>query len=116
MAPIQAAAILLESLNGMLDAGTRHQAAFDAHTPMAILVLLLAVGILSALLAGDDMGSQGTFNRLHVVVFAGVVSLTIWVIDDLEMPRYGLIRVDNFDKTMLDVRADFQWPDAKPAP
>ena len=77
MAPIQAAAILLESLNGMLDAGTRHQAAFDAHTPTAILVLLLAVGILSALLAGDDMGSQGTFNRLHVVVFAGVVSLTL---------------------------------------
>ena len=105
MAPIQAAAILLESLNGMLDAGTRHQAAFDAHTPMAILVLLLAVGILSVLLAGDDMGSQGTFNRLHVVVFA-VVALTIWVIYDLEMPRYGLIRVDNFDKTMLDVRAD----------
>jgi hypothetical protein len=106
LAPIQAAAILLESLNGMLDAGTPHQAAFDAHTPTAILVLLLAVGILSALLAGDDMGSQGTFNRLHVVVFAGVVSLTIWVIYDLEMPRYGLIRVDNFDKTMLDVRAD----------
>jgi hypothetical protein len=105
LAPIQAAAILLESLNGMLDAGTRHQAAFDAHTPMAILVLLLAVGILSVLLAGDDMGSQGTFNRLHVVVFA-VVALTIWVIYDLEMPRYGLIRVDNFDKTMLDVRAD----------
>jgi len=105
LAPIQAAAILLESLNGMLDAGTRHQAAFDAHTPMAILVLLLAVGILSALLAGDDMGSQGTFNRLHVVVFA-VVALTIWVIDDLEMPCYRLIRVDNFDKTMLDVRAD----------
>jgi hypothetical protein len=73
---------------------------------MAILVLLLAVGILSVLLAGDDMGSQGTFNRLHVVVFAGVVSLTLWVIYDLEMPRYGLIRVDNFDKTMLDVRAD----------
>jgi hypothetical protein len=112
----QAAAILLESLNGMFDAGTRHQAAFDAHTPTAILVLLLAVGILSALLAGHDMGCQGTFNPLHVVVFAGVVSLTIWVIYDLEMPRYGLIRVDNFDKTMLDVRADFQWPDAKPAP
>jgi len=112
----QAAAILLESLNGMFDAGTRHQASFDAHTPTAILVLLLAVGILSALLAGHDMGCQGTFNRLHVVVFAGVVSLTIWVIYDLEMPRYGLIRVDNFDKTMLDVRADFQWPAATPAP
>jgi hypothetical protein len=88
----------------------------DAHTPTAILVLLLAVGILSALLAGHDMGCQGTFDRLHVGVFAGVVSLTIWVIYDLEMPRYGLIRIDNFDKTMLDVRADFQWPGATSAP
>lgn len=112
----QAAAILLESLNGMFDAATRHQAAVDAHTPTAILVLLLAVSLLSALLAGHDMGCQGTFDRLHVGVFAGVVSLTIWVIYDLEMPRYGLIRVDNFDKTMLDVRADFQRPGAPSAP
>jgi len=41
-------------------------------------------------------------------VFAGVVSLTIWVIYDLEMPRYGLIRVDNYDQTLRDLRATFQ--------
>jgi len=103
----QAAAILLESLNAMFDAGTRHQAFFNAHTPAAILVLLLAVAIFAALLAGHDMGGRGTFNWLHTVVFAGVVSLTIWVIYDLEMPRYGLIRVDNFDATVRAVRADF---------
>jgi hypothetical protein len=31
------------------------------------------------------------------------------------MPRYGLIRVDNFDQTIRDVRADFDWS-PKPAP
>jgi hypothetical protein len=106
----QAAAILLESLNEMFDAGTRHQAAFNAHTPAAILCLLLVVACCSALLAGHDMGCQGAFRWLHAVVFAGVVSVTIWVIYDLEMPRYGLIRVDEFDRTMLDVRADFDGP------
>jgi hypothetical protein len=38
------------------------------------------------------------------VVFAAVVSLTIWVIYDLEMPRYGLIRIDNYDQTLIDLR------------
>jgi len=106
----QAAAILLESLNEMFDASTRHQAFFNAHTPAAILILLLTVAVFAAGLAGHDMSGRGSFNWLHAVVFAGVVSLTIWVIYDLEMPRYGLIRVDNFDETLRDVRADFDRP------
>ena len=104
------AAILLESLNAMFDAATRHQAAFNAHTPTAILVLLVLVAAFSAALAGHDMGGWATFNWLHAIVFAGVVSVTIWVIYDLEMPRYGLIRVDDYDKTISDLRAEFDRP------
>jgi len=106
----QSAAILLASLNEMFDAAARHQAAYDAHTPTLILVLVLVVGAFSGLLAGHDMGGRGPFNWLHAIAFAIVVSLTIWVIYDLEMPRYGLIRVDNFDATMRAVRADFDRP------
>ena len=51
---------------------------------------------------------QGGFNWLHIVVFAAVVSLTIWVIYDLEMPRYELIRIDNYDQTLLDLRDNFR--------
>jgi hypothetical protein len=106
----QGHAILIESLNGMFDAGTRHQAFTNAHTPTAILALLVIVAACSAALAGHDMGGRRTFDWLHVVVFAGVVAITIWVIYDLEMPRYGLIRVDTFDQTIRDVRADFDRP------
>jgi len=103
-----AAVLLLDALNAMFDAGTRHLAAFNAHTPVAILALLLLVAIFAAVLAGHDMAGQGRFNWLHIVVFASVVSLTIWVIYDLEMPRYGLIRIDNYDQTLLDLRDSFQ--------
>jgi len=103
-----AAVLLLDALNAMFDAGTRHRAAFNAHTPVAILILLLLVAIFAAVLAGHDMVGQGRFNWLHIIVFASVVSLTIWVIYDLEMPRYGLIRVDNYDQTLRDLRATFQ--------
>ena len=104
----QAAALLLDALNAMFDAGTRHRAAFNAHTPVAILALLLLVAIFAAVLAGHDMAGQGRFNWLHIVVFAAVVSLTIWVIYDLEMPRYRLIRIDNYDQTLLDLRDSIQ--------
>ena len=107
----QTAAILLASLNEMFDAGTRHQAASMAHTPTEILVLLLFVSIFAALLAGHDMAGTKRFNWLHMAVFAAVTSVTIWVTYDLEMPRYGLIRLDDYDQTMLDVRADFDRPE-----
>ena len=103
-----AAVLLLDALNEMFDAGTHHRAAFNAHTPVAILILLLLVAIFAAVLAGHDMAGRGRFNWLHIIVFASVVSLTIWVIYDLEMPRYGLIRVDNYDQTLRDLRATFQ--------
>ena len=104
----QAAVLLLDSLNAMFDAGTRHRAALNAHTPAAILALVLLVAIFAAVLAGHDMAGRGRFNWLHIIVFAGVVSLTIWVIYDLEMPRYGLIRVNNYDQTMVDLRDSFR--------
>jgi hypothetical protein len=104
----QAAVLLLDALNAMFDAGTRHRAAFNAHTPAAILALVLLVAIFAAVLAGHDMAGRGRFNWLHIIVFAGVVSLTIWVIYDLEMPRYGLIRVNNYDQTMVDLRDSFR--------
>ncbi len=103
----QAAVLLLSSLNEMFDAATRHQAAYDAHTPTLILVLVLVVGAFSGLLAGHDMGARGPFNWLHTFAFAAVVALTTWVIYDLEMPRYGLIRVDNYDHLIRDLRDEF---------
>ena len=45
-----------------------------------------------------------------MAVFAAVTSVTIWVTYDLEMPRYGLIRLDDYDQTLFDVRADFDRP------
>jgi len=104
----QAAVLLLDALNAMFDAGTRHRAAFNAHTPVAILALLLMVAVFAAVLAGHDMAGRERFSWMHIIVFAGVVSLTIWVIYDLEMPRYGLIRIDNYDQALLDLRDSFR--------
>ena len=103
----QAAMLLLGSLNEMFDAGTRHDASFNAHTPTAIVVLLAVVAIVATVLVGYDLGRSKRFEWFHATLFAGVIASTIWVIYDLEMPRYGLIRVDDYDRTIRDVREGF---------
>ena len=40
----------------------------------------------------------------HVVAFVLIVSITVWMIVDLEFPRLGVIRVDEFDQSIVDVR------------
>jgi hypothetical protein len=40
-----------------------------------------------------------------MVFFAAVVTVTVYVILDLEYPRIGLIRVDEVDQALEDVRA-----------
>ena len=99
--------LLIAALNDMFDAATRHDASFNAHTPTAIVVLLAVVAVVASILVGYDLGTHKRFEWLHMTLFAVLVSSTIWVIYDLEMPRYGLIRVDDYDQTMREVREDF---------
>lgn len=41
---------------------------------------------------------------LHMVFFSAIISLTITVIFDFNYPRYGLIRIDAADRTLLELR------------
>ena len=44
------------------------------------------------------------FSWFHILGFAFIMSLTIYVILDLEFPRLGLIRIDYVDQLLIDVR------------
>ncbi len=43
-------------------------------------------------------------SALHVVGFAPILTLTVYVILDYEFPRVGLIRIDAADRLIDDVR------------
>jgi hypothetical protein len=45
---------------------------------------------------------------LHTLTFAAVISLTVYVIIDIEFPRFGLIRVDAADAVLLELRETMQ--------
>jgi hypothetical protein len=43
-------------------------------------------------------------NWLHIVGFALVMTLAVYVIIDLEFPRLGFIKVDAADQMLMDLR------------
>ena len=73
---------------------------------MPELIFWLPVGIvlMSGVLAGHAMARRPRRSWLHLVVFSAIISLTIWVIFDFNYPRYGLIRIDVADNTLLELR------------
>jgi hypothetical protein len=77
--------------------------ALQFHPPFIIFWMLFLVALASALLAGYGMAGGKSRRWLHVISFAVVIGLTVYVILDIEFPRYGLIRVDAFDQALVDL-------------
>jgi hypothetical protein len=50
------------------------------------------------------MAEAKSRSWLHIVTFAAVISIVIYVIIDLEFPRFGLIRLDAADRFLVDLR------------
>jgi hypothetical protein len=58
-----------------------------------------------ALMAGFGMAKAQHQSLLHSVGFALVMALSIYLILDLEYPRLGLVRIDSFDRALVELRA-----------
>jgi len=94
--------LLLPALNEMIDVTTSRAVAFDTRLPALILFLLLGTALLSGLLAGLAMTRRKSL--LHMLVYAFVVSVTIYTVVDLDNPRSGLIRLDAADNALIKLR------------
>jgi hypothetical protein len=95
--------ILLPALNEMMDVTTAQAIALDTHLPALIFLLLICVALLSALLAGHVMAKRKHRSALHMI-YAAIISVTIYAVLDLDEPRSGLIRLDRADQALIDMR------------
>jgi len=94
----------LPALNQMIDINTTRTIALHTHLPTLIFALLVCVALLSGLLAGFAMAERRTRSWLHMLLYAAVISLTIYAVLDLEYPRFGLIRLQSADQALKDLR------------
>jgi hypothetical protein len=97
------AALIIPSLNAMFDIVTTRTAATQMHPPAVVWVMLGGLALVCSLLVGYDLGGVRR-SWLHLLTFALLFSLTLYVIIDMEYPRVGLIRVTAMDRLLQDVR------------
>jgi hypothetical protein len=96
--------LLLPALNEMFDITTTRTMAAQAHPPTIVFAMLIVLALASALLAGYGMAGGRTRSWIHMIGFAAIMAVTVYVILDIEYPRLGLIRVDTADQLLVDLR------------
>jgi hypothetical protein len=96
--------LLLPALNEMFDITTTRAMATQMHPPTIVYVMMVGLALIAALLAGYGMAGAQSRSWTHVVAFAAILSVTVYVIFDLEHPRQGLIRIESADNALRDVR------------
>jgi len=78
--------------------------ATQMHPPRIVFVMLFGLALAASLMAGYGMIGNALRSRLHMLGFALVMAVAIFVILDIEYPRLGLVRVDAFDQALADLR------------
>lgn len=96
--------LLLPAINQMIDITTTRMTLAQLHPPKVIPLLLLGLGCVSSFLLGLNMAGSTRRSVIHVVGYAAVTVITVFIIVDLEYPRLGLIRADASDKVLNDLR------------
>ena len=100
--------LVVPSLNEMIDITTTRTMATVQHAPAVILGLMVLLALLGALLAGFAMSSQTKRSNLHTVLFALAISMSVYVVLDLEYPRAGLINLKEMDQAIVQLRGQIK--------
>ena len=86
-------ALLLTSLNEMIDLSETQVTIFANHVPEDILLLLLIMSTITVAMVAFLNGKGGKHQRLFTIILAATIALTIFIVLDLDRPQRGLIRV-----------------------
>jgi hypothetical protein len=96
-------ALAIPALANVFEVARLRLGAAEKHPPQIVYMMLFGLGLGSSLLAGFSMAAAPARSWIHMVVFAGALAVTLYVITDIEFPRLGLVRIENHDHFLLDV-------------
>jgi hypothetical protein len=96
--------LLLPALNPMFDIATTRMETMNIHPPAIIFAMIGVLSLAAALLAGYGTAESKSRSWIHAVCFAAVMSVTVYVIIDIEYPRVGLIHIQGADRVLVELR------------
>jgi hypothetical protein len=96
--------LLLPALNSMIDLSTSGTMMAKNHLPWVIRALLVLAPLLCAFMAGIESAPRAQRVWIPSILFALLLSLTVYVVLDLDYPRAGLIRINAVDQALLELQ------------
>ena len=96
--------LLLPALNEMFDAVDQERVARQMHPAPIVWVMLAVAALAASLFAGYDMAGERR-NWIYMAGIAATIAIVTFVVVDLEYPRLGIVRVDDFDQLIVQLRA-----------
>jgi hypothetical protein len=97
-----ACSLSLPALNSLFEVARQRAAASEKHPPQVIYFMLFGLGLGCSLLVGFGIAASAARSWTHMVLFAGTVTVALYIVTDMEYPRLGLIRIETFDHFLAD--------------
>jgi len=97
-----ACSLTLPALNNLFEVARLRAGASEKHPPQVIYAMLFGLGLGGSLLAGFGMAAAKRRSWIHMVIFAATLTVTLYAVTDMEYPRLGLLRIENFDHFLVD--------------
>src|SRR6201997_1193364 len=97
-----ACGLSLPALNSLFEVARQRAGAAEKHPPQIIYVMLFGLGLGCSLLDAFGMAASAGRSWIHMLIFAGTLTVALYVVTDMEYPRLGLIRIENFDHFLAD--------------
>jgi len=94
--------LFVQSLNNVIDGHAKRIEAFENQVPEAIFLGIYIVAILSMALTGRVCGLSDNRNLMPTITAALLISLVVFMINDLDRPRQGTIKVSQ--QSMINLR------------
>lgn len=97
---------MIPALNAMIDIVTTRDEKEWARIPKSIMFLLFVLCVASSFIVGYSMKGRKT-DWLILISFCLMVSITLYMILDLDKPRSGIITLNDSHQKMIELRELF---------
>lgn len=104
--PDYLAAVVLESLNKLINASNKRYIAMENHVPEPIFFLLFLISVLTNVAVGYSCGIAADRHIFFTVLFSFCVCTILLVIMDLDRPRRGLILVSQ--ESLIELKKEIK--------
>ena len=97
--------LVLPPLAEMFASVERERLGRRMHPPAIIFIMIAITAFAASLFAGYGMATAKARNWMFIIGVAATVSVEMYIILELELPRLGVVQADSVDAALVELRA-----------